>query len=144
MNKLFRIAGMVTLLAVAPMAMSGCGGSAQTVADSSTEGTSADAANTVSPPTAARVVAGVQQVTIELPAGYKSDVAALKAGRPAAITFLLKEDAGCGNEVVVPDAKWRKTLKVGQRATVKYTPSKSGQLKFACGMNHFKGSIVVQ
>jgi plastocyanin domain-containing protein len=46
--------------------------------------------------------------------------------------------------VVVPAANWRKTLEVGQSATVVYTPTKSGTLAFACGMGMMKGSVVVQ
>ena len=83
-------------------------------------------------------------VTIELPGGYKSGAATVRAGQLTQITFVLKEDAGCGNDVVVPEAKWRKTLKVGQRASLQYTPKKSGTLKFACSMDMYKGSIIVK
>ena len=88
--------------------------------------------------------AKVQQVTVMLPAGYKSGVVTVKAGKPVALTFRLMKDAGCGNEVAVPAAKWRKTLKVGENATVTFTPKKSGPLAFACGMGMMKGTLTVK
>ena len=93
---------------------------------------------------APKIPANAQKITVTLPVGYKAGAATVKAGRPVALTFYLKANAGCGNEVVVPAAKWRQTLKVGEKATVVYTPTKSGALRFACGMDHFKGSILVK
>ena len=86
-----------------------------------------------------------QQVLITLPLDYKATPAAtVKAGQPIALTFYLKSEAGCGDTVVLPAAKWKKTLKVGEKATVLYTPTKTGPLAFRCGMNHMKGSLLVQ
>ena len=85
------------------------------------------------------------EVLITLPLDYKDAPAAtVKAGQPVALTFFLKSEAGCGNTVVLPAAKWKKTLKVGEKATVIYTPTKTGALGFACGMNHMKGSLLVK
>lgn len=86
-----------------------------------------------------------QKVLITLPMDYKEKPAAtIKAGQPVALTFFLKSEAGCGDTIVVPAAKWKKTLKVGEKATVVYTPTKSGILTFACGMDHMKGSLLVK
>lgn len=85
-----------------------------------------------------------QKITVTLPQGYKNGTATVKAGRPVALTFYLKEDAGCGNSISVPAAKWNKTLKVGQKATVVYTPKKSGPLAFQCSMGHMKGTLTVK
>ena len=86
-----------------------------------------------------------QKVTITLPMDYKNTPAAtVKAGQPVALTFFLKSEAGCGDTIAVPAAKWKKTLKVGEKATVVYTPTKTGVLNFACGMNHMKGSLLVK
>ncbi len=86
-----------------------------------------------------------KKILITLPMDYKNKPAAtLKTGQPVALTFFLKSEAGCGNTVVLPAAKWKKTLKVGERATVVYTPTKSGVLQFACGMDMMKGSLLVK
>lgn len=87
----------------------------------------------------------LKSVLITLPMDYKNTPAAtLKAGQFVALTFYLKSDAGCGNTVVLPAAKWKKTLKVGEKVTVVYKPTKTGPLSFACGMNHMKGSLLVK
>jgi plastocyanin domain-containing protein len=85
-----------------------------------------------------------QKATITLPEGYKTGAVTLKAGRPVALTFFLKSDAGCGNTVKLPIANWTKTLKVGEKATVKFTPKKSGSLNFSCSMDMDKGTILVK
>ena len=85
-----------------------------------------------------------QKITVSLPQGYKSGAATVKAGHPVALTFKLASDAGCGNTISVPAAKWTKTLQVGQSATVVYTPKKSGPLNFQCGMGHMKGALSVK
>lgn len=92
----------------------------------------------------AKPASKAQQVTITLPDGYKPGAATVKAGRPVALTFYLKSDAGCGNTVAFQTAKWQKDLKVGQKATVTFTPKKSGTLAFACGMDMYKGSLIVK
>jgi plastocyanin domain-containing protein len=98
--------------------------------------------NSAAPP--AEIPANAQKVTIELPAGYKKNAITVKAGTPVALTFKLTKDADCGNVIALPAAKWEKSLKVGESATVVYTPQKTSDLKFACSMDMMKGSITVQ
>lgn len=90
------------------------------------------------------VAANAQKVTVTLPRDYKASAVSVQKGKPVALTFFLASEAGCGNEVVVPAANWKKALKVGEKATVIYTPTKSGALDFACSMGHFKGSVLVK
>jgi plastocyanin domain-containing protein len=85
-----------------------------------------------------------QKVTITLPNDYREGAATVKAGKPVALTFFLKSEAGCGDTIAVPDAKWKKDLTVGKSATVVYTPKKSGTLNYECGMGHMKGSVIVK
>ena len=102
-------------------------------------------ANLQAAPKAPAKTKAPQKVTITLPMDYKNTPAAtVKAGQPVALTFFLKSEAGCGDTVVLPAAKWKKTLKVGEKATVIYTPTVTGALNFACSMNHMKGSISVK
>ncbi len=95
-------------------------------------------------PAAVVIPANAQKITVELPAGYKKGAAVVKAGTPVAITFKLTKDAGCGNAIAVPAANWKQNLKVGESATVVYTPQKSGELKFACSMDMYQGTLTVK
>ena len=86
-----------------------------------------------------------RKVTITLPMDYKTTPAAtIKAGQPVALTFYLKSEAECGDTITLPAAKWKKTLNVGEKATVIYTPTQTGPLTFACDMNMLKGSLLVK
>ena len=102
------------------------------------------AEGSASTPVAQAIPANAQKISIDLPGGYKPGAATIKAGTPVAITFNLKSDAGCGNIIALPAAKWSKNLKVGQSATVVYTPTKTGELKFACDMDMYRGTIKVE
>jgi len=102
------------------------------------------AAGSASTPVAQTIPANAQKISIDLPDGYNPKQATVKAGKPVAITFRLVSDAGCGNNITLPAAKWSKTLKVGESATVVYTPTKTGELKFACDMDMYRGTLKVE
>lgn len=129
------------------LALSGCASNTQTA---STQNTSdviiKSPAKPVarSTPATQKIPANAQKISIDLPGGYKPGAASVKAGTPVAITFNLKSDAGCGNAIALPAAKWSKTLKVGESATVVYTPTKTGNLKFACSMDMMRGTLLVK
>ena len=94
--------------------------------------------------TAVTTPADAQKIALSLPLDYRNEAATVKAGKPVALTFKLTKDAGCGNTISLPDANWAKTLKVGESATVVYTPTKSGPLNFQCVMGHMKGTLLVK
>lgn len=98
----------------------------------------------VLPDKATATPVNAQKITLNLPLDYKAEAATVKAGVPVALTFKLTSDAGCGNTISLPAAGWTKTLKVGESATVVYTPTKSGPLVFQCGMGHMKGSLLAK
>lgn len=98
----------------------------------------------VAPTTAATAPDNAQKITLSLPLDYRAQAATVQAGKPVALTFKLTKDAGCGNTISLPAANWSKTLKIGESATVVYTPTKSGALNFQCGMGHMKGTLLVK
>lgn len=85
-----------------------------------------------------------QALSLSLPLDYRAAAATVTAAQPVALTFKLTEDAGCGNTISLPAADWTKTLKVGESATVIYTPTQSVALNFQCGMGHMKGTLLVK
>jgi len=68
----------------------------------------------------------------------------VEEGFPLTLIFKRKDKQGCGNKVVFPSLGITKTLPVGKPVTVKFTPEKSGDIAFTCGMGMHKGNIVVQ
>jgi plastocyanin len=87
---------------------------------------------------------GVQKATVAIDGGYSPASLTVKAGRPVEITFVRKSASGCDGTLVIPDLKFQKSLKQGEKTVVKFTPKKTGNIAFQCGMAMYKGQITVR
>ena len=76
--------------------------------------------------------------------GYSRTTIRLRRGVPARITFLRTTDATCATEVVIADFGIRRSLPLNQAVAVAFTPKKSGEIGFACGMNMMHGKLIVR
>lgn len=76
--------------------------------------------------------------------GFSPSSISVEEGFPLTLIFTRKDKQGCGNKVVFPSLGITKTLPVGKPVTVKFTPEKSGDIAFTCGMGMYKGNILVQ
>ena len=76
--------------------------------------------------------------------GFEPAKVSLRAGALARITFLRTTDKTCATEVVFPSLKVKRALPLNEAVVVEFTPSKSGDIAFACGMNMLKGVVIVQ
>jgi len=76
--------------------------------------------------------------------GFEPATITLRAGIPARITFVRTTGKTCGTEVVFPSLNIKRALPLNQPVVVEFTPSKSGDIAFACGMKMLHGTLVVQ
>lgn len=76
--------------------------------------------------------------------GYEPAKVALRAGALARITFVRTTDKTCGTEVLFPSLNRKLALPLNEAVVIEFTPAKSGNIAFACGMNMLQGTIVVQ
>jgi RND family efflux transporter MFP subunit len=76
--------------------------------------------------------------------GYEPAKITLRAGVPARLTFLRTTDKTCGTEVVFPSLNIKRALPLNEAVVIEFTPAKSGDIAFVCGMNMLHGAIVVQ
>jgi len=76
--------------------------------------------------------------------GFSPSTINVEEGFPLTLIFKRTSKQSCGDKVVFPSLNLTKNLPVGKAVTVKFTPDKTGEIVFTCGMNMFKGSIVVQ
>jgi P-type Cu+ transporter len=53
-------------------------------------------------------------------------------------------DKRCGTEVVFPALNIKRALPLNEQVVIEFTPSKSGEFAFACGMDMLHGTVVVQ
>jgi len=86
-----------------------------------------------------------QSVTVTLSdKGYQPESFKLRKGVPARVTFVRKVEATCGNEIVLAEYNIKRELPLNQPVTVEFTPAKTGEFKFACGMDMLRGKIIVK
>ena len=60
------------------------------------------------------------------------------------MTFVRTTDKTCATEVVFPSLNITRALPLNQAVDIEFTPKRTGDVAFACGMNMLKGVIVVQ
>jgi plastocyanin domain-containing protein len=92
-----------------------------------------------------RKLAAVQKVTVALTEkGYEPTSLKLRRGVPAQVTFIRKVSATCGTQIVIPDYEIKRDLPLNESVLVRFTPKKSGDFSFSCGMGMLRGSLIVR
>lgn len=86
----------------------------------------------------------VQVVSITVDGGYQPSEIKLQAGQPAQLTFTRINEKGCLDIVQSSDLAFKTDLPVNQAVTVDVAPQAPGTYEFSCGMNMFKGKVVVE
>jgi len=77
--------------------------------------------------------------------GFTPNAVNLRANVPARVTFIRKTEATCATAVVLPEFKIEKKLPLNKSVVVEFTPRKTGDLIFGCGMDMMlKGKLVVR
>jgi transcriptional regulator GlxA family with amidase domain len=94
----------------------------------------------------ATVEDGVQVVPIVVSDdGYSPAVIALEAGVPTRLVFDRKTSSRCLERVVLPDLEIGPvSLPYGRKTAVEFTPEHEGRFRFACGMDMFRGTLLVE
>lgn len=87
---------------------------------------------------------GVQVVEVTVKGGYQPASIVAEAGRPLRLNFTRRETTPCGEEVVLPEFGRRAHLPEDQTVPVEVTPERPGEYEFTCGMNMYKGKIIVR
>jgi len=76
--------------------------------------------------------------------GYEPAKVSLRAGIPAQITFIRTTDNTCGTEVEFPSLNITRALPLNEPVVIEFTPAKTGEITFVCGMDMLNGVVVVQ
>jgi RND family efflux transporter MFP subunit len=76
--------------------------------------------------------------------GFEPARVTVRAGVPARLTFVRTTDATCATEVAIPSLNITRELPLNEPVMIELKPAKSGEISFACGMNMFSGTLVVQ
>ena len=94
---------------------------------------------------AARSAAGgVQEIDVTVRGGYQPSAVVAKAGQVVRLNFTRRESTPCGEEVVLPDFGRRAHLPQDETVSIEVRPEKPGEYEFTCGMNMYKGRLIVE
>ena len=88
--------------------------------------------------------AGVQEIDVTVKGGYSPDVIVVDRGRPVRLNFRREETSSCSEQVVLGDFGIARDLPAFKTTPVEFTPEKSGEFPFTCGMNMLHGKLIVQ
>lgn len=125
------------------MMMKGAGSAsaAASPAPSSTTTSAATVATATKPSVSS---AATQEFTVDVGgSGFSPASLSVKKGQPVRIHFKRDNQPTCADEVIFADLNIRRKLPPNKTTTVEFTPTKEGDLTFACGMNMLKGKLVV-
>ena len=95
-------------------------------------------------PSFAEATEGQARVDVIVDGGYKPSVIKIKKGQNITLSLLRKDSNSCLEEFIIPDFKIKEYLPLNQEVEIKITPNKAGEYTFHCGMNMFKGKIIVE
>ena len=87
---------------------------------------------------------GIQEVDVTVKGGYQPSAIEVKAGRPLRLNFTRREASMCGEEVVLPEFGKRAHLPENTPVAVEIVPQRPGEYEFTCGMNMYKGRLIVR
>lgn len=94
------------------------------------------------PVAAARPENGIVMIKVN-GSGYSPSVIDLKKGEAVKLIFVREDANNCGDEVVFTSLNIKKKLEVGKEVAIEITPTETGEIGFACGMNMYKGKLLV-
>jgi plastocyanin domain-containing protein len=76
--------------------------------------------------------------------GFVPAEVAVKKGEKVRLAITRKTDKTCATEIVVKDYKIHKPLPLNKTVYVELTPTKTGKVRYACGMDMISGVLVVE
>ena len=87
---------------------------------------------------------GIQEVDVTVKGGYQPASIVAQVGRPLRLNFTRREASLCGEEVVLPDFGKRAHLPENRTVPVEILPRERGEFEFTCGMNMYKGKLIIE
>ena len=94
--------------------------------------------------TARSAAGGLQEIDVTVKGGYQPASIVVKAGQPVRLNFTRRESTPCGEEVVFPEFGRRAHLPENKVVPIEVTPKKPGEYEFTCGMNMYRGKLIVE
>lgn len=87
---------------------------------------------------------GVQEIKVTVKGGYSPDVIVVKENVPVRLDFYRDETASCSEQVIFGDFRIARDLPAFKTTPIEFTPDKTGEFTFTCGMNMMRGKLIVE
>ncbi len=87
---------------------------------------------------------GVQEIKVTVKGGYSPDVIVVKEGAPVRLDFYRDETASCSEQIIFGDFGIARDLPAFETTPIEFTPDKTGEFTFTCGMNMMRGKLIVE
>ena len=87
---------------------------------------------------------GAQEIDVTVKGGYQPATIVAKAGQLLRLNFTRRESSLCGEEVVLPEFGKRAHLPQDQTVPIEITPQRAGEYEFTCGMNMYRGKLIIE
>lgn len=87
---------------------------------------------------------GTQEIKVTVKGGYSPDVIVVKQNIPVRLNFYRDETSSCSEQVVFGDFGIARDLPAFKTTPIEFTPDKTGEFTFACGMNMLRGKLIVE
>ena len=75
--------------------------------------------------------------------GFEPSKVKAKKGEKVRLIVTRKTDRTCAKEIVIKDHGINQPLPLDKAVTVEFTPAKSGEIRYACGMDHVSGVVFI-
>ena len=75
--------------------------------------------------------------------GYAPAYVRVKRGQTVRLVFYRADQNNCGEELVFPALNIKREIPVRRPVVVTLTPRRTGEISFACGMDMYRGKILV-
>ncbi|HLM02477.1 MAG TPA: cupredoxin domain-containing protein [Pyrinomonadaceae bacterium] len=95
------------------------------------------------PPEEVKIPEGAIKITVTKD-GFTPEEITSQKGKPLKLAFYRADAENCGSQIVFKDLNIKKNLNVGEVVVVDIPTDSEKIFTFACGMNMYKGQIVVQ
>ena len=76
--------------------------------------------------------------------GFTPEEVTFQKGQPLKLAFFRVDEENCAGEVFFKSLNIKKTLPVGEVVLIDVPTNKTGEINFTCGMNMYKGKIVIE
>lgn len=76
--------------------------------------------------------------------GFVPADVAVRAGEPVTLVVTRTTDQTCAKEIVFEATGVRRELPLGEPVEITFTPDRSGEIHYACGMHMLTGKVTVQ